>query len=92
MTSDIKPGDLVMVVRPRPCCGDMSAIGRVAKVVEMPSQQKAVCCLQCLCKFEDLISFRKLDDGNVCHASRLIKIDPPALADEVERVRELEAV
>lgn len=76
----IKAGDLVMVVRPSPCCGDTTYVGRVfvAGVVE-----RAI--LGCkLCGSEDLVMC--VENGAVwpdgvavaIETECLIRIDPPA--------------
>lgn len=91
MTADIKPGDLVMVVRPTLCCNSSLSIGDVGIVAEIPSWADCTTCSNCGFTDSDLNKYRAVRDGG-CHVSRLKKIDPPALADEVERVRELEAI
>jgi hypothetical protein len=81
MSSDIKPGDLVMVVKPRPCCGT-GELGLVRVVVE-PHEHDDIVCPSC--KRRSLVSdvFVALDTGNWCHQSRLKKIDPPAEGDSL---------
>lgn len=91
MSDPIKPGDLVMVVRPTLCCNSSTSIGDVGIVTEIPSWADYVACSLCGVTDRDLNKYRAVRDGG-CHISRLKKIDPPALADDVERVRELEEV
>lgn len=92
MSADIKPGDLVMVVRPRPCCGVASRMGMVgiAEIAKPIGDQ--VWCENCSMVDKNWANYFFIAPHGYCHKSRLKKIDPPALADEVERVRELAAV
>lgn len=90
MTEAIKPGDMVMVIRPRQCCGDAGSIGRVATVVRRP--YRCVHCLTCDTHRYDIDAYWVLSDGTACQETRLKKIDPPASADGTEVIRELEAV
>jgi hypothetical protein len=76
--SEIKAGDLVMVIRPRVCCGNTRALGLIA-TVSSRRLPKIVRCRSC--GFSDLASdaiYVPLSDGFECERSRLIKIDPPA--------------
>lgn len=90
MSDEIKPGDLVMVVRPMLCCGKSSGLGYVGTAEAIP-----INCYGAKCSFcgDENRDFRRhfMVDGKIVHALRLKKIDPPALADEVEREREVEA-
>lgn len=91
MSADIKPGDLVMVVRPTQCCGSASSIGATGIVEQNPLWAICASCDACGDIDYDIDSFRTIQGGGY-HFSTLKKIDPLALADEVERVRELEAI
>lgn len=85
-----KPGDLVMVVKPRECCGNRGSIGAVATVVSrIPS--RTVYCTACgfVCaNDETLVS---LDDNTGCETSRLIKIDHLTEQDKTETLQEITA-
>lgn len=94
MTDAIKPGDLVMIIKPMPCCGYSGGLGLVRTVQAFTSRECGTKCVGCG------ISNRS-DFGPHSHANlgdfyvwlyRLKKIDPPALADETETNRELETV
>lgn len=91
MTSDIKPGDLVMVVRPMRCCGAQTGLGSFGIVEGAPVGAYGIQCDSCGDADLDIANIFTIR-GNAISRYRLKKIDPPALADEVERVRELEAV
>lgn len=91
MIADIKPGDLVMVVRPTPCCSSASSIGATGIVELNPPWAICAHCDACGDVDYDIDSFRTLQGGGY-HISTLKKIDPPVLADEVECVRELEKI
>lgn len=87
--SEIKAGDLVMIVRPKPCCGLASCMGLVGVAKAAPNYVKGIYCIECKFIDHNLSDYFLLDKGYV-HLSRLKKIDPPALDEEVERVVELE--
>lgn len=91
MSDSIKPGDLVMVVHPTPCCGNTSSIGATGIVELNPLWAIYAHCDACGDIDYDIESFRTIQGGGY-HISTLKKIDPPASADDVERVRELEEV
>lgn len=88
--SAIKAGDLVMVVRPTPCCGWTEDIGTVYRVAEL--WHWGVGCPCEVCGRSDdpsPIAFNESKLG--CEVSRLIRIDPPALPESVETDREVTA-
>lgn len=89
MTDSIKPGDLVMIVRAKPCCGVASHMGLVATAEKPQSHLNGLRCHSCGFLDRDFTNYYKLGKG-YAHVSRLKKIDPPALDESVERVRELE--
>lgn len=82
----IKTGDLVMVVKPTPCCGNCKAIGRTFTVKGV-SASEAVCryCGR-IDKLEDALS---VDDRRY-DISRLKKIDPPADGDSLPTRADIE--
>lgn len=91
MSDLIKPGDLVMVVRPSECCGNYGDIGIIGTVSAIPNWVADMICRSCGTKTLNMTSHVVVMGGgvNIC---RLKKIDPPALSDDVERIRELEEV
>lgn len=86
-----KKGDLVMVVRPMPCCGvSGSSMGKVFRFVKEYEMTGITAC----CKREQTAMISEAEGRRLflLHTSRLIKIDPPA--DDTEEVadKELEEV
>lgn len=86
--SDIKPGDLVMVVR-WPCC--QRKLGVIYKVAGFNISPRLCQCAYCL-------EFGPREptayDSEFCHStpvSWLLKIDPPAIPEAIERKEELPA-
>jgi hypothetical protein len=86
--SDIKVGDLVMVVKLRTCCG-AGVLGEPEIVVDANGRKAFVTCDCGNVEFNDPLIYVKLSDGTYCQKSRLIKIDPPALDETTESEREL---
>lgn len=83
----IKIGDLVMVVKPMPCCGYSGALGKVCIVVDRHIREMGEC-VHCG-HTEKNVNAVALDDGHVRNIARLIKIDPPSLQDETITEKEL---
>ena len=80
MSEPIKAGDLVMVVKPSPCCGGTRAIGDVFIVAKLQFLW-----FNCRCGAQhDFVAFDAAD-GLVAEVCRLKKIDPPATG-ELDRV------
>jgi hypothetical protein len=83
--SDIKAGDLVMVVKAQPCCGSPMGLGlffTVSSVESFPNM--------CLCCAKTTVSVVVCPDPRGGYPiQRLIKIDPPALPESIERKKEL---
>ncbi len=83
--SDIKAGDLVMVVRPTLCCNVAGpATGRIFVVED-------VFVMPCVCNGCDQIVITRYamqPNGKSIQMGRLIRIDPPALPESVETERE----
>lgn len=86
--SEIKRGDLVMVVRPRTCCGGITDLGITfiagdfyTGVSHCPHCKTVVDSVKCVWVSEKY---------SVEIISRLIRIDPPALSDETETKKEIE--
>lgn len=85
--SDIKTGDLVMVVRPTPCCGRADGIGTVYRAADVASVEAY--CDWCGRDSSGVVVWHEDDSG--CHVSRLIRIDPPALPESVKTSLEVSA-
>lgn len=75
----IKAGDLVMVTRPWACCGHSTGTGLVF-IVHAITEGSALCGK---CMHEHVTTLVWMDDSNRCPASRLIKIDPPAIPEQI---------
>jgi hypothetical protein len=84
--SAIKAGDLVMVVKPAPCCGSTKAIGWTFVVSSIERRPGA--CLSCNAIVDDDMRAWGLKRWGIL-VSRLIRIDPPALPESVETEREV---
>ena len=90
MSEQIKVGDLVMVVRPYVCCGKSSTnMGEVGKVVAILN----ILCRCPACHFFGKEQLAKLDisTGLGTEISRLKRLDPDALKDDVPTREELTA-
>jgi hypothetical protein len=83
--SNIKVGDLVMVVKPAVCCGSVNSIGRIFPVegIERVYGQ----CAHCGMRGHEYGA--KIANGRYVLLTRIIKIDPPALPESLEREKEL---
>lgn len=85
-----KKGDLVMVVRPMPCCGCADGLGDI-KTVDGIEAGGDWLCASCGQDLDGIQAATFLPDDAI-PISMLIKIDPPA--DDIEHVagKELEEV
>jgi len=83
--SDIKAGDLVMVIKAQPCCGEAKDIGLVFRVSSVERFQNI--CLSC--NHIDLFVLACPNQTGGFPIKRLLKIDPPALPESTEREKEL---
>lgn len=76
-----KPGDLVMLVKPAPCCGDESDMGVIVTVVGSDANLSE--CSECgSYKRELMVDF---DDGTCAEPSRLRLIPPLSELETTER-------
>ncbi len=86
--SEIKAGDLVMVVRGMKCCGTAKGVGHVFVVASV--EVSASTCGHCGARSpERRVAFHP--SGAVADLCRLIRIDPPAQPESVETDREVVA-
>lgn len=67
MTSTIKPGDLVMIIRPTLCCNSSSSVGDVGIVAEIPSWAYYITCSLCGFTDSELNKYRAVRDGGMSH-------------------------
>lgn len=81
MTDQIKPGDIVMVVKPTPCCGSGVAVGWLFSVEIIGSGDGQ--CIRCSAGLPD-IYFAAGQDRIGYQVNRLKKINPPAVEEEDE--------
>lgn len=89
MSEQFKPGDLVMLVKPTPCCGSAASLGSIYTV--SPGIVAMFRCLPCgtIAFGQDLVEL----DGEYCaERNRLKKIDPPATGDSLPTRAELEQI
>lgn len=88
MSAPIKAGDLVMIVRPTPCCGRVLMTHGVPWTVGLVFPKTVQMCDLCMTVQEItyVVSDRAHSDGRYIAATpgMLIKIDPPAVSDERE--------
>ena len=84
--SKIKKGDLVCIVRPRTCCNDKSAIGLIFRVGGFASTKN---CINCGPIKKPIVTVE--GETNGVEISRLIRLDPDALKDDVPTKEELHA-
>lgn len=83
---EIKSGDLVMVVKPSPCCGNCAAIGRIftVKAVEVEHGRCGHC------KTMSILARVTTEDNQYIQLIRLKKIDPPTEGDSLPTRKDLE--
>lgn len=89
--SEIKPGDLFMVVKPMQCCGFAGGLGYVGKCVSGIVYPRSVCvrCGDSSDNQGDEIGYMLGGDFFLIERSRVIKIDPPAEMKDTETTKEL---
>lgn len=90
MSDQIKPGDLVMVVKTMPCCGYDGGLGTVFRASEIT--QEYVKCSGC-----EAVRFNEnelvgIDEESCVETYRLKKLNPPAEEESRETTKELEVV
>jgi hypothetical protein len=81
----IKVGDLVMIVKPKACCGK-GKLGYVFTVHQIDNTWGR--CVDCGYR-DDGVPHAVTADGFGIDLERLIKIDRPALPESLEREKEL---
>lgn len=86
----IRKGDLVMVVRPAPCCGIAKKIGYTYRAHAV-SEPMLIMCINC----RRIVTTRLVEDGQPDEGGYriecVIKIDPPALDESTTEPAELTA-
>jgi len=86
--SDIKPGDLVMVVKPKRCCGGGS-LGLLFTAGSSPFRSGWLC-TQCQRSSTGAVITTHEGDGWVIEVDRVKKIDPLTEDDSLPTRRDLE--
>ena len=86
---DIKPGDLVMVVRGTPCCGDCTDMGLPFIVVGILEPQPLDHCSKCYAKATEQGLH---GNSKIYFKSRVIKLDPDNLKENTSEPRKLETL
>lgn len=76
----IRAGDLVVVVKPSPCCGDGSYIGKVYRVAKLSTG--GVVCARCLANHTGAVAWADRYHG--FEFMRLKKI-PPDIVDQEDK-------
>lgn len=89
MSENIKPGDLVMVVKLEPCCGNPYGLGSVFSVSHLRRVIHAKCAA-CGMESNDVAVAEDAGGGGFCLLSRLKKIDPPTEGDSLPTRRKLD--
>lgn len=87
--SDIKLGDLVMVVKPKACCGRSDGVGKLFVAGSAPFRTKSRCILCGAIWNSVVVSRSESKDLRVTDLDRLKKIDPPAEGDSLPTRRDL---
>lgn len=86
--SDIKVGDLVMIVKPTLCCGVGKSLGQIFTVCALVDATRSI-----FPRCGSTHAARLAQDGNDrrwCEIDRLKKIDPPAEGDSLPTRADLE--
>lgn len=88
MSSDIKPGDLVMVVKPTPCCNKSHDVGRVFTVGTIEHRLSA--CEACgVISTENMVT--PVGESNKgCAPYVLKRLDSPSVMESPAIAKELE--
>lgn len=78
--SNIKPGDLVVVTKPTPCCGDIEGLGDIYRVQSIEMMAGDSYCGKCSQQIGKNLTFawrqRKSTSGFGYSVPRLTRIDP----------------
>lgn len=82
----IKKGDLVMVVKPTPCCGRLDNIGKVFQVGEV--RNNTGICVYCGHSTTALRAI--LNHKSAILSIRLIKLNPPSDEETTQQTKEME--
>ena len=85
MSEKIQPGDLVMVVKPTPCCGNIHAIGTIYRAASVGYRRFR--CVHCLRKHIEIGA--NYDAGSGHMLARLKRIPPLDGEDVVVKDEEL---
>lgn len=88
MSDQIKPGDLVMVVKPTPCCHNFHGVGEISKVASIHIEDFV--CYHC--NFEMSGALVQTSVGWFAPVTVLKKLNPPADEETRETTKELEVV
>jgi hypothetical protein len=87
----ISVGDLVMIVKPRFCCGYSGGLGMVF-IVLPPAHARYVTCSRCGRREEHSAAITvRLSDNTYCELARLKKIPPLTEPKHVHTIEELTA-
>ncbi len=88
MTDPIKPGDLVAVVKPLPCCGSTMGIGIVSTVYSISNIP-----IQCaVCGYTAIRTVATLKDDRLSPLPVLKKLNPPESEMSKETTKKSEEI
>jgi len=85
MNTQIQPGDLVMVVKPTPCCGAADALGETHRVAKVGRAE--LWCNVCFANFDGIAAL--IGDGDYIPLRELKRIPPLDGEDVVTKEKEL---
>ena len=86
--SEIKSGDLVMVVKTKPCCGT-GRLGYTFTAASNPFRSSWVCLSCGRVNPEETVIETDEGNGRIVSVDRIKKIDPPAEGDDLPTRRDL---
>lgn len=89
----ISVGDLVVIVRPTYCCGFALKLGYIGTVtrVGLAPDLRGVLCVNCMAESNDVDDLAEIDHEGYVNRSRLKRIDPDCLQDDVPHAEPLAA-
>lgn len=90
--SEIKVGDLVVIIKPIACCGYSSGIGRIFRVSEFTKGKAGDVCPYCHSRKPAITIALFEGNGHIgAEISRLKKLDPPTEDETVSTDTEITA-
>lgn len=86
-------GDVVVIVRPTYCCGFAGKLGYIGTVTRngLAPNLRGVLCVNCMAEFTDVDDLLEIDHEGYVDRSRVKRIDPDCLKDDVPHAEPLAA-